>query len=257
MTPSSGIDADLVLVELAVNDDFTPDHISASETLIRSLLDLPSAPAVLLVDSFALLNARGRPMSLNGGDAHAHLALRYDVPSISLRAAALTAMMANPKLVLPWFNHDERHIAAPMHEMLGGMVSAYLQEEGCRLEKGGYEGEAERWGGDERHAEWPGMQTLGQVPKVSKSRIVCFPPMSRKVELSHFIRRTSSPSPGTPTSPTPPRHPPANLPSPTSPTPPPSARSRHYHHRGPCSRGSSANFTGRPSRPVPSPSGSL
>jgi len=163
-----GIDADLVLVELAVNDDFTAEHFAASETLLRSLLNLPSAPAVILVDSFALLNARGRPMSLNGGDAHAHLALRYDVPNVSLRSAALTAMMANPKLALPWFNGDERHIAAPMHEMLGAMVSAYLQEEGCRLQKGGWAEEAEHWGTDEEHAAWPGMGTLGQVPKVSR-----------------------------------------------------------------------------------------
>lgn len=166
-----GTDADLVLVELAVNDDFIPQHFAASESLLRSLISLPSSPAVLLVDSFALLNARGRAMSLNGGDAHAHLALRYDVPSISLRAAALTAMMARPGLVGPWFKGDERHIAAPMHEMLGGMVAAYLQEEGCRLAKGGYEQERERWGNDEDHAEWPGMDTLGQVPKVSATAV--------------------------------------------------------------------------------------
>ena len=163
-----GTDADLILVELAVNDDFVPEHFAAAETLLRSLLSLPHKPAVVLVDSFALLNARGDKVSLNGGDAHAHLALRYDVPSVSLRAAALTAMMAQPEMVVPWFNGDQRHIAAPLHEMLGALVAAYFQEEGCRLARsGGWDREAERWaerGG--KGGEWPAIELLGQIPKV-------------------------------------------------------------------------------------------
>ncbi len=168
-----GTDADLILVELAVNDDFAPEHFEAAETLLRSLLNLPGRPAVVLVDSFAILNARGQRMSLNGGDAHAHLALRYDIPNVSLRAAALTSMMADPALVVPWFNGDQRHIAKPLHEMLGAMVAAYFQEEGCRLERyGNYDAMKERWavqGGES--GMWPGMEQLGQVPKVSRQTL--------------------------------------------------------------------------------------
>lgn len=163
---NSGLDADLVLIELAVNDDFNPDTFASTESLLRSLLNLPNSPAVIFVDAFALQTARSQRMSLNGGDAHSHLAVRYDVPQISLRAAVLTAMMDEPGLVVPWFNHDTRHIAQPMHEMLGGMVTAYLQEERCRLARGGWAAERRAWEAKEGSGMWPSMRTLGQVPKV-------------------------------------------------------------------------------------------
>lgn len=160
-----GTDMDLVLIELAVNDDFSTDAFESTESLFRSLLSLPSQPAIILADAFALLTGRGKPLQLNGGDAHAHLAVRYDIPLISIRAAALTALMADPELAGPWFNHDARHIAEPFHRFLGDMVRAYLQKELCEVVAGGWEAERERWGTDAEHAPWPGMATLGQMPK--------------------------------------------------------------------------------------------
>jgi len=160
-----GTDVDLVMIELAVNDDFSTAAFDSTEALFRSLLALPAQPAILLVDAFALVTGRGKPMQLNGGDAHAHLAVRYDVPHISIRAAALTAMMADPDLAGPWFNHDARHIAAPFHRFLGDMVKAYLQKELCEVDAGGWDRERQRWGADADHPGWPGMQTLGQMPK--------------------------------------------------------------------------------------------
>lgn len=160
-----GLEPDLVMIEMAVNDDFSQTSIDATETLLRSILSLPTRPAIIMVDSFALLTGRGKAMSLNGGDAHSHLALRYDIPQISLRAASLTALMARPELETPFFNHDSRHIAAPMHAFLGGMVNAYLQEEGCRLDRGGWDAERKRWGSDSKHKTLPGMDTLGTVPR--------------------------------------------------------------------------------------------
>ncbi len=160
-----GTEPDLVFIELAVNDDFSTAAFDSTEGLLRSLLSLPSQPAVVFADAFALVTGRGKPMSINGGDAHSHLAVRYDIPHISIRAAALTAMMDNPELAAPWFNHDARHIAAPFHQFLGDMVKAYLQSELCELEQGGWEAAKEEWGSDERHGPWPGMKTLGAMPK--------------------------------------------------------------------------------------------
>lgn len=170
-------DVDLVFVESAVNDGFGTEYFRDSERLLRALLSLPTAPAVVYVDSFALDNAMGQKASLNGGDAHNHLGVRYDVPVISLRAAGLTALMARRELVGPWFEGDKHHITVPQHEMLGLLVVAYLQEQACELERGGWERERIEWRGEEG---LPGMGTLGQIPKVSllsyHALCSCFPP---------------------------------------------------------------------------------
>lgn len=178
----SGTDADLILLETAVNDGFSPASISTSEALLRSLLSLPSNPAVVYVDSFGQNSLVGGRVIQNGGDAHNHLAVRYDVPQISLRAAALNAMMAQrgergeemgerqaeggegAGLADAWFKGDQKHITVPMHEMLGQLVVAYLDEQLCELRRGGWEKAREEWVADEG---LPGMDTLGEMPQVS------------------------------------------------------------------------------------------
>ncbi|GAA5899107.1 hypothetical protein JCM5296_005746 [Sporobolomyces johnsonii] len=155
-----GTELDLVMIEIAVNDDFTaPGTFDSSENLLRSLLSLPSAPAVLYVDSFSLVSGSGNPTLLNGQDAHNSLASYYDVPEISARPALLTAMIRDPALVGPLFNGDKRHGSAKLHRFLGSMVVAYLQQERCRLDE---PAEGEQLPG----GEWPGKEGLGQIPKV-------------------------------------------------------------------------------------------
>lgn len=160
-----GTDADLIMIEMAVNDAFEQPLFESTETLLRSLLSLRTAPAVIYVDSFSLRDAHGTRASLNGGDAHNHIALRYGVPQISLRSAALTSLMAHPDFVEPWFHGDDKHIGPEMHAMLGSMVVAYLQEEACQLAAGGWDAAAADWGDDAKHANLPGMDVLGAVPR--------------------------------------------------------------------------------------------
>lgn len=162
---SIGISADLIVVELAVNDRYSlsPRDLDTSETLLRSLLSLPKNPAVIYVDSFA--RGPGGRTTENGGDAHKHLALRYDVPQISLRAALLTEMMVHPDLQGPFFNGDYYHVGSHEHRMMGTMVVAYLQEEACRLASPqDYEALRAKWGPDADNGHLPGMDTLGEVP---------------------------------------------------------------------------------------------
>lgn len=49
-------DADLILVELDVNHlDDSPDSTIATESLLRTLLSMPSQPAVIYLSVFALI----------------------------------------------------------------------------------------------------------------------------------------------------------------------------------------------------------
>ena len=71
--------SDLVLVELAVNDEAIPEHIENMENLIRGLLDLPTKPAVILVEAVAFSSGG---MGGGGGRIHLPVAQYYDVPVI-------------------------------------------------------------------------------------------------------------------------------------------------------------------------------
>jgi len=72
-------DSDLVLVELAVNDEGIPEHVENMENLLRGLLDLPTKPAVILVEAIAFSTGG---MAGGGGRMHLPVAQYYDVPVI-------------------------------------------------------------------------------------------------------------------------------------------------------------------------------
>lgn len=57
-----------MLVELAVNDEGIPEHVENMENLLRGLLDLPSKPAVMLVEAMAFSNG-----GMGGGGGRMHL----------------------------------------------------------------------------------------------------------------------------------------------------------------------------------------
>jgi hypothetical protein len=61
-------DSDLILVELAVNDEALPEHVENMENLLRGLLDLPRRPAVILVEAVAFSNG-----GMGGGGGRMHL----------------------------------------------------------------------------------------------------------------------------------------------------------------------------------------
>jgi hypothetical protein len=71
--------SDLVLVELAINDEAIPEHVENMENLIRGLLDLPTKPAVILVEAIAFSTGG---MGGGGGRIHLPVAQYYDVPVI-------------------------------------------------------------------------------------------------------------------------------------------------------------------------------
>ncbi|GAA5857092.1 hypothetical protein JCM8547_007953 [Rhodosporidiobolus lusitaniae] len=173
-----GTELDLVLIEMAVNDEFKTSHDS-SENLLRSLLHLDTQPAVIYADTFALRSGSSAGSILNGQDVQTSLASFYDVPQISARPALLPAMIHNPGLKKPLFLDDVRHGTTKLHRFLGSMIVGYLQEEGCRATESWLgeddstadiilDGNEEKRGEEDRF-EWPGADELGTVPRVKMS----------------------------------------------------------------------------------------
>ncbi|GJN91498.1 hypothetical protein Rhopal_004521-T1 [Rhodotorula paludigena] len=153
-----GQDLDLVFIEMAVNDD-PRKGMTSSENLVRSLLQLESAPGVVFVDFFSLRSVQNHNTSLTGQDVQSSLASWYDVPQISARPVLLQAMVRDPSLAEPFFLGDVRHGTTLVHRFLGNMVVGYLMEELCRAEHAVDEA-------DEGDGRWPVVGTLGQVPRV-------------------------------------------------------------------------------------------
>ncbi|GAA6033724.1 hypothetical protein JCM8097_004399 [Rhodosporidiobolus ruineniae] len=148
---------DLVFIELDVNNANTNEARDYTEEMLRSILQLPTKPAVIFVGSMGINSGWG-PLT-NGGDAHAALSAWYDIPQISIRNTLLPAAFRNTSLALPYFNNDEAHIAAPVHRYLGDMVVAYLQQQKCAMARDRL---------DRLHAPanwlWPDASSLGEVP---------------------------------------------------------------------------------------------
>ena len=72
-------DLNLIIVELAVNDEFLPEHTENMENLLRGLLELPRNPAVIMVQALSL----SAGSIATGGDVHTPVAVYYDVPVIT------------------------------------------------------------------------------------------------------------------------------------------------------------------------------
>ncbi|CAK9784892.1 hypothetical protein CC85DRAFT_271612 [Cutaneotrichosporon oleaginosum] len=137
-------DVDLVIVELAINDPFGLNYVQHFENLVRSLLELPSQPAVLVVNSFALSFER---ISM-GGDLNFGNAQFYDLPVVSARNALLPLALQNHTLLTEWFasmnfkpieddlsNADLRHFAKPLHTVTGELMTAYIESQLCEMDR--------------------------------------------------------------------------------------------------------------------------
>ncbi|WRT69354.1 uncharacterized protein IL334_006338 [Kwoniella shivajii] len=129
-------ESDLVLVELAVNDEGILEHIENMENLLRGLLDLPNKPAVILVEALAFSNGG---MGGGGGRMHLPVAQYFDVPVINQRHPLANHFGRYPQLIGPYFsrdwwgNSDMRHINARGHRDLGMLVASLIQDAACTM----------------------------------------------------------------------------------------------------------------------------
>ncbi|KIR24948.1 hypothetical protein I309_06232 [Cryptococcus deuterogattii LA55] len=130
-------DLDLIFIEQAINDELLIRNINSYELLVRSLLDLPTSPAIVNLDVFALMF---NSITL-GGDLHLGIAQFYDIPILSLRNALLNDILKNNSLVTEYFfvhsngEIDLRHISRKGHNILGRIGAAYMDSQICEMDK--------------------------------------------------------------------------------------------------------------------------
>ncbi|KZV97711.1 hypothetical protein EXIGLDRAFT_702882 [Exidia glandulosa HHB12029] len=126
-------DVDLVLTELAINDQRRDADAEWFEWLVRQLLELPKSPAVVHLQVFAL-SADFAALSV-GGDLHMGVANYYDTPVISLRNALLPRIFATADSVNEYFSIDRfgkldmKHINARGHKILADLLASHLERQ--------------------------------------------------------------------------------------------------------------------------------
>ncbi|EJD40577.1 hypothetical protein AURDEDRAFT_186962 [Auricularia subglabra TFB-10046 SS5] len=128
---------DLVLTELAVNDQRIESNTEAFEWLMRALLELETRPAIVNLGVFGL----AYPLLSTGGDLHLPVSQYYDVPHISLRNVALPPLLHDAAQDRHWFAInkedmvDHRHIGKNGHRALADLLVAYMQRQLCTLDR--------------------------------------------------------------------------------------------------------------------------
>ncbi|EJD40558.1 hypothetical protein AURDEDRAFT_115833 [Auricularia subglabra TFB-10046 SS5] len=130
-------DADLIILELSINDDPVEGHAKNIESILRATLDYPKKPAVIVTASFSLMGKMAM-----GGDAHLSVAQYYDVPVVNLRHALLPIIQKRPdavedffvvKSILPNYK-DLLHLSGLGHYTLAESTIAFLQRQKCLVE---------------------------------------------------------------------------------------------------------------------------
>ncbi|EIW79968.1 hypothetical protein CONPUDRAFT_106666 [Coniophora puteana RWD-64-598 SS2] len=121
--------ADLIVVEFDTDDGADPKAMEHFELLIRSLLDRPDQPAVLILGHFSpqVHQAHGY-----AGPEHLHnvVAQFYDVPHLSVKPILYPSYMVNPDLIKPYFA-DNILANADGHALLADVLVSYFQSQIC------------------------------------------------------------------------------------------------------------------------------
>jgi hypothetical protein len=87
------LNSDIILIELAINDEPLEEHTENMENLLRSLLDLPNKPAVVMVEALGL----GGGSMRYGGDVHMPVAVYYGELGWSLRVTEGFSEIERPR----------------------------------------------------------------------------------------------------------------------------------------------------------------
>ncbi|KAK4699344.1 hypothetical protein P7C70_g6918, partial [Phenoliferia sp. Uapishka_3] len=130
-------DLDLYITELDINNEHADITFTEDDDLIRGLLDLPQAPAVMRVSVFTVIfreMTRGYTSTLVMSHWH-------DIPVIGLKDWLLPHVMRHPES-LPeffgidaWGKTDYRHVGPQSHRALGDMLSIYMREQACEVRR--------------------------------------------------------------------------------------------------------------------------
>ncbi|KAL7416489.1 hypothetical protein BDY24DRAFT_379878 [Mrakia frigida] len=123
---------DLIIIDFAVNDERDDEYFRSFDHLLRSLLTLPTAPAVISMEFFVL----GAYNILTGGGGNQLDSSRYlDVPSLSLRNPLLPELLLHPQRIPDFYGRlpismggivDGRHPGLLGHLLAGEIVKNYV-----------------------------------------------------------------------------------------------------------------------------------
>lgn len=111
---------DIVFVEFAVNDGTETEMKKAYESLVRTLLNLESAPAVILI--FNVIES-GHTCKEHMGQIGAH----YDLGMIS-PADSLTAEFEAKRMTWSDYSDDQSHPNAYGHQLLADFIKNYYEK---------------------------------------------------------------------------------------------------------------------------------
>ncbi|KAG1886684.1 hypothetical protein F4604DRAFT_1283611 [Suillus subluteus] len=120
---------DLVILEFDVDDEGTRRAMEQFELLVRSILDRPDQPAVIILGHFSAQIHQAYGFA---GPDHWHnvVAQFYDVPHISVKPILYPSYMSNPDLIKPYF--ADPILATPTgHELLTDVLVSYFQSQIC------------------------------------------------------------------------------------------------------------------------------
>ncbi|KIJ25849.1 hypothetical protein M422DRAFT_38440 [Sphaerobolus stellatus SS14] len=158
-------DMDLIIIELAINDQRIEENAVAYEWLLRGLLDLPKKPAILNLQTIGL----AFPQISTGGDLHTPISAYYDTPVISLRNALAQHIYNNASLDEHYFSRvnpetpDWRHVNVHGHKLMSDLLLSYTQRQLCAIER---EKHDPRPWIDSSEGKLPGTDILEDIPRL-------------------------------------------------------------------------------------------
>jgi len=134
-------DVDLVVIELAINDQRLERLAEAYNNLIRGLFHLPNQPAVINLQIMALSFAT----ITMGGDLHLAVAQYYDTPVVSVRNMLLPHILqttgfnsSDTSVTSYWFHHnhgddsvDLRHMNSNGHRLMADLLASLTGRAAC------------------------------------------------------------------------------------------------------------------------------
>ncbi|GJJ16093.1 hypothetical protein Clacol_010372 [Clathrus columnatus] len=126
-------DVDLVLIELAINDQRLESNANAYEWLLRGVLELPKRPAVINLQTMTLLFEQ---ISM-GGDLH----IRFLRAILCIRNFLVPYILKHAELDEYYFcknkeGTDWRHVDVHGHKVMADILIAYTQRQICAVEMG-------------------------------------------------------------------------------------------------------------------------
>ncbi|KAK7683576.1 hypothetical protein QCA50_013414 [Cerrena zonata] len=122
--------ADMVIVELDVDDEADQESMEHFELLIRSLLLRPDQPAVVILGHFSPQNQETNGF-LGPDHWHSVVAQFYDVPHISVKPLLYTQYMQDPTYVQRKYYADPVLANPAGHELLADVLISYFQSRTC------------------------------------------------------------------------------------------------------------------------------